>query len=94
MTRPPRQLIGHCGPRIIAFITSSSCDDLSDRVTTHHRRGDSTPTITIFHREARLCLVIRQVLIPIFEVPAYKVGNMRCRKKKKKKNPTQGDFEG
>ncbi|GBM22937.1 hypothetical protein AVEN_136357-1 [Araneus ventricosus] len=32
MTRPPRQLIGHCDPRIIAFIMSGPCDDPSDRV--------------------------------------------------------------
>ncbi|GBM60958.1 hypothetical protein AVEN_90162-1 [Araneus ventricosus] len=31
--------------------------------------GNSTPAITIARREARLCLLIRQVLIPIFLVP-------------------------
>ncbi|GBO06689.1 hypothetical protein AVEN_174275-1 [Araneus ventricosus] len=43
MTRPPRQLIGHCGSRIIALITSGSCDDPSDRGTTRHRCGVIQP---------------------------------------------------
>ncbi|GBL93169.1 hypothetical protein AVEN_42630-1 [Araneus ventricosus] len=37
--RLPRQIIGHCGPRIIAPITSGSCDDPPFyRGTSRHRR--------------------------------------------------------
>ncbi|GBM67723.1 hypothetical protein AVEN_244306-1 [Araneus ventricosus] len=36
---PPRQAVGHCGPRLIALITSGSCDDPSERDTTRPRWG-------------------------------------------------------
>ncbi|GBM58501.1 hypothetical protein AVEN_212754-1 [Araneus ventricosus] len=50
MTQPPRQLIGHCGPLIMALIMSGSCDDPSDGGTTRHRRGViQSPTITASH---------------------------------------------
>ncbi|GBN42077.1 hypothetical protein AVEN_225675-1 [Araneus ventricosus] len=32
--------------------------------------GGPTPTITIFHRDERLCLLILQVPISIFEMPS------------------------
>ncbi|GBN94351.1 hypothetical protein AVEN_7998-1, partial [Araneus ventricosus] len=55
---------------MIALITSGSCDDPSDRGSTRHRREViQPPTIAASHRESRLCLLIRQVFIPIFEVP-------------------------
>ncbi|GBL90551.1 hypothetical protein AVEN_119151-1 [Araneus ventricosus] len=55
---------------IIAPITSGSCDDPrftgcdpSSEIGLHN-----STTIIISHREMKLCLLIRQVLIPKFEV--------------------------
>ncbi|GBM88230.1 hypothetical protein AVEN_206350-1 [Araneus ventricosus] len=61
--------IGHCVSRIICLITSGSCDDPSGRGTSGG--GNLTPHINISQWEVRHCLLIRQILIPIFEVPPF-----------------------
>ncbi|GBO08996.1 hypothetical protein AVEN_90794-1 [Araneus ventricosus] len=60
MIRPPRQLNRHCGTRFIALITSSHGMTPQTEVRHVIGRGNSTHTITISHREARLCLLIEQ----------------------------------
>ncbi|GBL94977.1 hypothetical protein AVEN_187489-1 [Araneus ventricosus] len=69
MTRPPRQSIEHCGPHIISPLRVSHATTPQTEVQPLIGRGNTIHTITISHREARLCLLITQVLIPIFEAP-------------------------
>ncbi|GBL92890.1 hypothetical protein AVEN_54554-1 [Araneus ventricosus] len=57
--------IGHCGPRIIAAITSGSCDDpiVPGYDPSSEMGPKSHTTITAYTKEARACLLIRQLLI-------------------------------
>ncbi|GBL93268.1 hypothetical protein AVEN_42701-1 [Araneus ventricosus] len=61
----PRQIIGHCGPSIIAPLTSGSCNDpvllLYDSSSEMVRKSHTT--ITIPTREARTRLLIWRLLI-------------------------------
>ncbi|GBM23574.1 hypothetical protein AVEN_196649-1 [Araneus ventricosus] len=64
--------IGHCGPRIIAPITSGSYDDtpvLPGYDPSSQIGPKSHTTIIVPIREARSCLLIRQLLIRELAVP-------------------------
>ncbi|GBO10916.1 hypothetical protein AVEN_124416-1 [Araneus ventricosus] len=69
MTQKPRQLIGHCDPRIVSLIMSCSCDDPSVRVTTPHWRGVIQPPPLLYPTGKRvsayLYAEVFQVTIPI-----------------------------
>ncbi|GBN67146.1 hypothetical protein AVEN_256622-1 [Araneus ventricosus] len=74
MTQPPRQLIGHCGPLIIALIMRGSCDEtLRQRYDPSSAGGNSIPTITISHGKRGFAYLYSRFSSPYLRCPCGSV---------------------